>query len=98
MPVLSRATSTSSPGAFTSGVSNAVTTGGGALAAGSTRRNSGAGTLLMSSGLSAASVEIALLQVLKVVTKEAVLPPVTKAKAPVEENATALAGAGNGLD
>src|SRR6202044_2899226 len=94
MPVLSRATSTSSPLTFTSGVSNAFTTGGGALAAGSTRRNSGGAGRLMSSGLLAGSVESALLHVLNVVTEDAV---VTNAKAPLEENATALAGALNGM-
>jgi hypothetical protein len=48
----------------------------------------------MSSGLLAGSVESALLHVLNVVTEDAV---VTNAKAPLEENATALAGALNGM-
>jgi hypothetical protein len=34
---------------------------------------------------------------LNVVTKDAVLPPVTKTKAPLEENATPLAGAVSGM-
>src|SRR5579863_3541766 len=95
-PVESRATSTSSPVALGTGVSKVCTTGGGALAVGRAWRNNGGDGRLMTNGLGGlggGGVESELSQVLNVVTEDPVLPPVTKANAPVEENVTALAGA-----
>src|SRR5579863_8664421 len=96
IPVESSATSTSSPVALGTGVSKVCTTGGGALAGGRTWRNNGGDGRLMTNGLGglgSGGVESELSQVLNVVSEEPVLPPETKANAPVEENVTALAGA-----
>src|SRR5579863_9622592 len=95
IPVLSRATITSSPVAFRSGINKACTTGGGEPAAGSTLRNRGGDGKLTRNGLFAGSVDCVLLvvHVLNAVMEGTGPFSVTKAKAPVEEKVTPLAGA-----